>query len=88
MASSIHQSLLLGADTVQVCTGVMIHGYPLVQNLCAELQEFMGKHEFQHVSEFKGKCLDKFTTHSDLVGGVLRTSTRIGAYTCPLLSST
>jgi dihydropyrimidine dehydrogenase (NADP+) len=26
---------------MQVCTGVMIHGYPLVQTLCAELQEFM-----------------------------------------------
>mmetsp|Transcript_32670 Transcript_32670/g.80512 ORF Transcript_32670/g.80512 Transcript_32670/m.80512 type:complete len:449 (-) Transcript_32670:346-1692(-) len=59
--------ILLGSDTVQVCTGVMIHGYPLVQNLCAELQEFMTKHSFAKVSEFKGRSLGCFTTHSDLV---------------------
>jgi len=59
--------ILLGADTVQVCTGVMVHGYPLVQNLCAELQEFMTQHGFESVSEFKGKSLEFFTTHTDLV---------------------
>tara|TARA_B110000003_G_scaffold245664_1_gene255619 strand:- start:2177 stop:3334 length:1158 start_codon:yes stop_codon:yes gene_type:complete len=59
--------ILLGSDTVQVCTGVMIHGYPLVQNLCAELQEFMGKHGFESIAEFKGMSLDYFTTHTDLV---------------------
>lgn len=60
--------ILLGANTVQVCTGVMIHGYPLVQNLCAELQEFMTKHDFKSVEEFRGKSLPYFTTHTDLVG--------------------
>ena len=59
--------ILLGSDTVQVCTGVMIHGYPLVQNLCAELQEFMGKHGFESIAEFKGMSLDYFTTHTNLV---------------------
>lgn len=59
--------ILLGSDTVQVCTGVMIHGYPLVQNLCAELQEFMGKHGFESIAEFKGMSLEYFTTHTDLV---------------------
>ena len=59
--------ILLGSDTEQVCTGVMIHGYPLVQNLCAELQEFMGKHGFESIAEFKGMSLDYFTTHTDLV---------------------
>lgn len=59
--------ILLGSDTVQVCTGVMIHGYPLVQNLCAELQEFMGKHGFESIAEFKGMSLEYFTTNTDLV---------------------
>jgi hypothetical protein len=27
----------------QVCTGVMIHGYPVVKNLCGGLQRFMAK---------------------------------------------
>lgn len=30
--------LLLGANSVQVCTGVMLHGYPLVKTLCGGLQ--------------------------------------------------
>jgi len=59
--------ILLGADTVQVCTGVMIHGYPVVQNLCAELQGFMTKHGFTSIEQFKGASLPFFTTHMDLV---------------------
>lgn len=30
--------ILCGSDTVQVCTGVMIHGYPVIKNLCGGLQ--------------------------------------------------
>lgn len=26
--------ILLGADTVQVCSGIMMHGYPMVKKLC------------------------------------------------------
>eukprot|EP00740_Mantoniella_antarctica_P003842 CAMPEP_0181354902 /NCGR_PEP_ID=MMETSP1106-20121128/3610_1 /TAXON_ID=81844 /ORGANISM="Mantoniella antarctica, Strain SL-175" /LENGTH=478 /DNA_ID=CAMNT_0023467599 /DNA_START=228 /DNA_END=1664 /DNA_ORIENTATION=- len=59
--------ILLGSNTVQVCTGVMVHGYPLVQNLCAELQQFMAKHEFESVEDFRGLSLGYFTTHTDLV---------------------
>jgi hypothetical protein len=32
-----------------------------------ELLEFMEKHGFETVSDFKGKSLDYFTSHSDLV---------------------
>ena len=34
--------LLLGSDTVQVCTGVMVHGYPVVKNYCGGLQVIRG----------------------------------------------
>ncbi|MCP6491136.1 hypothetical protein NL519_33855, partial [Klebsiella pneumoniae] len=61
------QFLLLGADTVQVCTGVMIHGYKLVKELCAGLSAFMNRHGFNSIAEFKGKSLPYFTTHADLV---------------------
>jgi dihydropyrimidine dehydrogenase (NADP+) len=59
--------ILLGASTVQVCTGVMLHGYPLVQRLCGELQDFMAHHGFSDIEDFRGKALPYFTTHSDLV---------------------
>jgi len=65
--SDAAEFILLGADTVQVCTGVMIHGYELVHELAGGLQAFMGKHNFKSIAEFKGHALPYFTTHTDLV---------------------
>lgn len=59
--------ILLGANTVQVCTGVMMHGYGLVKQLCDELKDFMKVHNFSTVEEFRGASLQYFTTHTDLV---------------------
>ncbi|GAB4819468.1 hypothetical protein N2152v2_006514 [Parachlorella kessleri] len=59
--------ILLGADTVQVCTGVMLYGYPMIKKLCGGLQEFMQKHDFKNIAEFKGASLPYFTTHMELV---------------------
>ncbi|KAL0925725.1 hypothetical protein M5K25_004092 [Dendrobium thyrsiflorum] len=59
--------ILIGANTVQVCTGVMMHGYGLVKKLCDELKEFMRKHNFSSIEEFRGVSLQYFTTHTELV---------------------
>ena len=61
------QFLLLGADTVQVCTGVMKYGYGMVAGMCEELLAFMEKHGFETLDDFKGHSLQYFTTHADLV---------------------
>jgi dihydroorotate dehydrogenase subfamily 1 len=61
------QFILLGGDTVQVCTGVMKFGYEMVKPMCDELLAFMTKHKFERLSDFKGKSLDYFTSHADLV---------------------
>jgi len=61
------QFILLGADTVQVCTGVMKFGYECVKPMCEELLAFMARHRFESLADFKGKSLDYFTTHADLV---------------------
>jgi dihydroorotate dehydrogenase subfamily 1 len=61
------QFILLGADTAQVCTGVMKHGYGMVKKMCEELLAFMEKHKFETLADFKGKSLDYFTTHAELV---------------------
>ncbi|HEX2852066.1 MAG TPA: NAD-dependent dihydropyrimidine dehydrogenase subunit PreA [Opitutaceae bacterium] len=61
------QFILLGSDTVQVCTGVMKAGYECVKPMCDELLAFMAKHKFEKLSDFKGRSLDFFTTHADLV---------------------
>ena len=61
------QFILLGAHTVQVCTGVMIHGYELCKALCEGLSAFMDRHKFTSIDQFRGHSLDYFTTHADLV---------------------
>lgn len=61
------QFILLGSDTVQICTGVMKFGYECVKPMCDELLAFMAKHKFETLADFKGKSLNYFTTHADLV---------------------
>jgi len=61
------QFILLGADTIQVCTGVMKFGYESVKPMCDQLLAFMAKHQFETLDDFKGKSLPYFTTHADLV---------------------
>src|SRR5215207_1572932 len=61
------QFILLGADTVQVCTGVMKHGYGLIHPLCDALLKFMDKHKFERLEDFRGHSVQFFTTHYDLV---------------------
>jgi dihydroorotate dehydrogenase subfamily 1 len=61
------QFILLGCDTVQVCTGVMKFGYPIIREMNEQLLAFMEKHKFERLADFKGHSLQYFTTHADLV---------------------
>eukprot|EP00735_Rhodelphis_limneticus_P014687 TRINITY_DN8759_c0_g1::TRINITY_DN8759_c0_g1_i1::g.23875::m.23875 TRINITY_DN8759_c0_g1::TRINITY_DN8759_c0_g1_i1::g.23875 ORF type:complete len:433 (+),score=183.01,sp/Q9LVI9/DPYD_ARATH/64.58/0.0,DHO_dh/PF01180.16/6.7e-33,Dus/PF01207.12/0.00046 TRINITY_DN8759_c0_g1_i1:51-1301(+) len=59
--------IMLGSNTVQVCTGVMLHGYGHVKKLNAELKDFMRQHKFATIEEFRGLALPYVTQHSHLV---------------------
>lgn len=61
------QFILLGCDTVQVCTYVMKTGYRCVHAMQDELAAFMDRHKFRTLAEAKGHSLQYFTTHYDLV---------------------
>jgi len=61
------QFILLGADTVQVCTGVMKVGYGCIRQMTESLLVFMEQHGFETLDDFKGHSLEYFTTHTDLV---------------------
>ncbi|MDX1945461.1 MAG: NAD-dependent dihydropyrimidine dehydrogenase subunit PreA [Pirellulaceae bacterium] len=61
------QFILLGCDSVQVCTYVMKVGYRCVRQMLDELAEFMDRHQFQTLADFRGHSLQYFTTHHDLV---------------------
>jgi dihydroorotate dehydrogenase subfamily 1 len=61
------QFLLLGAETVQVCTGAMLRGYEIIAELKADLDKFMVDHQFTDLRQIIGKSLPFFSTHADLV---------------------
>src|SRR6266849_2560384 len=58
---------LLGSSTVQLCTGVMLHGVKMVEELQEGLTRFMTEKGFSSVRENVGKSLPFFSTHMDLV---------------------
>jgi dihydropyrimidine dehydrogenase (NADP+) len=60
--------LLVGASTVQVCTGAMLLGYEMVDELKEGLAKFMTDHKFESVRAMVGASLPYFTTHHHLVG--------------------
>lgn len=61
------QFFLLGAHTVQVCTGAMLQGYEVIAKMKEELLKVMTDHKLETVREMVGKSLPYFTTHADLV---------------------
>src|SRR5437868_4483776 len=65
-AEDAAQFFLVGAHTVQVCTGAMLQGYEMIEGLCTGLSSFMDKKGFERVADMVGLCLPQFTTHADL----------------------
>ncbi|MAB81021.1 MAG: NAD-dependent dihydropyrimidine dehydrogenase subunit PreA [Planctomycetes bacterium] len=61
------QFMLVGAQTVQVCTGAMLQGYEMITDLCDGLSTFMNERNIARVDDFVGKALPYFTTHAGLV---------------------
>jgi dihydroorotate dehydrogenase subfamily 1 len=61
------QFFLLGARTVQICTGAMLRGYEIIDELKSDLAKFMADHRFERLDEVVGKSLPYFSTHADLV---------------------
>ncbi|HYN86082.1 MAG TPA: NAD-dependent dihydropyrimidine dehydrogenase subunit PreA [Pyrinomonadaceae bacterium] len=59
--------MLLGASTVQLCTGVMLHGLKIIDELQDGLARFMADKGFERVEEIVGKSIPYFSTHMDLV---------------------
>ncbi|MFT7670206.1 MAG: dihydroorotate dehydrogenase subfamily 1 [Planctomycetota bacterium] len=66
-AEDAAQFILLGASTVQVCTGAMLHGYEVIKDLCSGLEKFLDEHDFAQTSDAVGLSLPYFSTHADLV---------------------
>ena len=66
-AEDAAEFILLGSSTVQVCTGAMLRGYKMIEELCQGLSDFMDSHGFASIDDFVGKSLPYFSTHANLV---------------------
>lgn len=66
-ASDAIQFILLGASTVQVCTGAMLRGFEIIGELCAGLERWLAEKGLASVRDAVGLSLPYFTTHADLV---------------------
>jgi len=60
--------VLLGASTIQVCTGAMLQGLKMVEELKEGLSNFLDEHDFDSLQAAVGHSLQYFSTHHDLVG--------------------
>lgn len=59
--------LMMGASTVQICTGAMLQGYEMIEGLCEGLSKYMDEEGFDSVQDMVGMALPYFSTHADLV---------------------
>lgn len=66
-ATDAVEFMLLGANTVQSCTGPMLQGFKMVTELQEGMLEFMEAHGFEEPNDMVGKSLPFLTTHHHLV---------------------
>lgn len=61
------EHIMMGANTVQSCTGPMLHGFEMVTELQEGLLAVMEEHGFDTIEAMRGHCLQYLTTHHHLV---------------------
>jgi dihydropyrimidine dehydrogenase (NADP+) len=60
------QFILLGSQTVQICTGAMLRGFKMIDELNADLEKWMEEKGFANITDFLGHSLQFFSTHANL----------------------
>ncbi|MFZ4580244.1 MAG: NAD-dependent dihydropyrimidine dehydrogenase subunit PreA [Myxococcota bacterium] len=58
--------MLLGASSVQVCTEVMLKGYRIVEDMIEGLSEYMIRHNFETLEDFRGKAVASYSEWGEL----------------------
>ena len=61
------EHMLVGASTVQCCTGPMLYGIGMVEELIEGTSRFLTEHKLDDVREIIGKSLPYFSSHHHLV---------------------
>ncbi|MCD6218711.1 4Fe-4S binding protein [bacterium] len=58
--------LLAGASTVQICTSVILNGYPVIEKINSQIIEYMEKHDLESISQFRGKVCNRILGLNDM----------------------
>lgn len=56
----------LGCTNVQVCTAVMEYGYRIIDDLISGVQDYLERHNLEHLSDIVGNSIDMFVSPSEL----------------------
>lgn len=60
------QFIALGAQTTQICTGAMLRGFEMIDELNADLEKFLVDRKLTSLRELVGVALPSFSTHANL----------------------
>ncbi|MBP5295909.1 MAG: NAD-dependent dihydropyrimidine dehydrogenase subunit PreA [Bacteriovoracaceae bacterium] len=60
------QYIAVGADAVQVCTAVMLHGYEIIQDLTQGLQDYLAQQGWASIADLKNIAVKKIVSHEAL----------------------
>ncbi|AUG98622.1 NAD-dependent dihydropyrimidine dehydrogenase subunit PreA [Prodigiosinella confusarubida] len=53
--------IALGCGTVQVCTAVMVHGFPIVRDMISGLSNYMDEKGYRTLEDFRGRAVGSVT---------------------------
>lgn len=73
--------LAMGSGTLQVCTGIMLDGFKMIDKLKSELIGVMDMHEMKNVHELKYKSLEFFGTMKEMADRLEASKQKTAAHT-------
>lgn len=74
------QFVLLGATTLQVCTGVMQRGFGIIGNLLDGMSRWMDQNGYEHLEQIRGLGLQRVKSIEELTpGDVVRSRIELGS---------
>ncbi|OUR99645.1 dihydroorotate dehydrogenase [Halobacteriovorax marinus] len=78
---SAAEFLCMGSETLQVCTGIMLDGFKMIDKLKAELGSILSDHGMNNVMELKGKSLEYFGTMAEMADRLEASKLKTKAHT-------
>lgn len=78
---SAAEFLCMGSTTLQVCTGIMLGGFKMINKLNSELIEILDSHSMKNITELRGRSLEFFGTMEEMAIRLEASKTKTHAHT-------